>query len=135
MAHRFRKNLAPPGWHTLTPRIFVHGMTDCIAFLRKVFGARGRYQSDRPTQLTIGDSILMVNEVGARPATGAFLYVYVRDVDLIHRKAVRAGAKSVEAPTQMPYGDRRCMFEDRWGNVWQVATRIKRTTRRSRPRA
>jgi uncharacterized glyoxalase superfamily protein PhnB len=22
----------------------------------------------------------------------------------------------------MPYGDRRAMVEDKWGNVWQIAT-------------
>jgi len=22
----------------------------------------------------------------------------------------------------MPYGDRRCMVEDQWGNTWQIAT-------------
>jgi uncharacterized glyoxalase superfamily protein PhnB len=24
----------------------------------------------------------------------------------------------------MPYGDRRGMVEDAWGNVWQIATRL-----------
>jgi uncharacterized glyoxalase superfamily protein PhnB len=28
----------------------------------------------------------------------------------------------VEPPGDMPYGDRRAMVEDRWGNVWQIAT-------------
>jgi len=25
-------------------------------------------------------------------------------------------------PAEMPYGDRRAMVKDRWGNVWQFAT-------------
>lgn len=24
----------------------------------------------------------------------------------------------------MPYGDRRCMVEDQWGNTWQIATHL-----------
>ena len=32
------------------------------------------------------------------------------------------GANSVEAPTDTPYGDRRGMVEDKWGNTWQIAT-------------
>jgi len=28
----------------------------------------------------------------------------------------------LEEPSDMPYGDRRGMVEDRWGNVWQIAT-------------
>ncbi|MCA3871704.1 MAG: VOC family protein, partial [Burkholderia sp.] len=27
-----------------------------------------------------------------------------------------------EAPADMPYGDRRAMVKDAWGNVWQIAT-------------
>ena len=32
------------------------------------------------------------------------------------------GARSLEEPSDTPYGDRRGMLEDRWGNTWQVAT-------------
>jgi uncharacterized glyoxalase superfamily protein PhnB len=28
----------------------------------------------------------------------------------------------IEESSDMPYGDRRGMVEDRWGNVWQIAT-------------
>jgi len=27
------------------------------------------------------------------------------------------------APADMPYGDRRAMVRDEWGNTWQIATR------------
>jgi uncharacterized glyoxalase superfamily protein PhnB len=116
-------NSAPPGRRTVTPRLFVKGSRDLCTFLRSVFGATGRYHADRPTELRIGDSTLMVNEVGARPATSACLYVYVRDVDLAYRRALRAKARSLEAPLVTSYGEYRCMFEDRWGTVWQVAER------------
>jgi hypothetical protein len=36
--------------------------------------------------------------------------------------ALDAGARSLEGPSVMPYGDCRGMVEDRWGNVWQIAT-------------
>jgi hypothetical protein len=45
-----------------------------------------------------------------------------RDVDDTYRLAVSAGAVSVEEPRNLPYGDRRAMVEDRWGNIWQIAT-------------
>jgi uncharacterized glyoxalase superfamily protein PhnB len=32
------------------------------------------------------------------------------------------GARSLEEPSDLPYGDRRGMVADRWGNVWQIAT-------------
>jgi uncharacterized glyoxalase superfamily protein PhnB len=66
----------------------------------------------------------MISDTSFREAMGAFLYVYVENTDETYRLALRAGARSLEEPADMPYGDRRCMFEDRWGNTWQVATHI-----------
>ena len=77
---------------------------------------------DRPTVVRIGDSNLMVGLVGPRPATAAFLYVYVDHADATYQRALDAAATSLEAPLDTPYGDRRAMVEDRWGNVWQIAT-------------
>jgi len=58
-----------------------------------------------------------------RPPTPACLYVYVPDVDATYRRAVRSRARVLEKPLDTPYGDRRCMDADRWGNTWQIATR------------
>jgi uncharacterized glyoxalase superfamily protein PhnB len=52
----------------------------------------------------------------------AFLYVYVDDADDVYLRALRAGATSLEEPSDTPYGDRRGMVQDRWGNTWQIAT-------------
>ena len=58
-----------------------------------------------------------------RPAMPAFLYVHVADVDQTYRRAVEAGAESLEAPSDQSYGDRRAMVKDAWGNLWQIASR------------
>ena len=63
----------------------------------------------------------MIGDAGVRDVTWAFLYVYVSDVDETYRRAIEAEAHSLEEPFDMPYGDRRCMVEDRWGNTWQIA--------------
>ena len=69
----------------------------------------------------------MVSESGPRESTQAFLYLYVEDADATYRRAIAAGAVSLEEPTDMPYGDRRAMIRDPGGNVWQIATcRAKR---------
>ena len=52
----------------------------------------------------------------------AFLYVYVNDTDATYQRALDAGARSLEKPADMHYGDRRGMVEDKWGNTWQIAT-------------
>jgi PhnB protein len=112
----------PEGWHTLTPRVFVSDPEGFVAFLRTVFDAEGEFKSGSPAEMRIGDSLLMVSEVGPRELTTAFLYAYVEDADATYRQAIAAGAASLEAPLDTPYGDRRAMVEDRWGNTWQIAT-------------
>ncbi len=111
----------PDGWHTLTPRTVASDVAGLVEFLRRTFGATGELRTDRPVVLRIGDSVLMISGVGPREATPAFLYVYVDDADATYRRALEAGATSLEAPGDTPYGDRRAMVKDRWGNVWQIA--------------
>ena len=119
-----RSRFTPAGWHTVTPRIVVHHAQQCVVFVKHVFGATGDYRSDMPTILNIGDSIVMVTEAGIRDPCPAFLYVYVDDTDETYRRAVAAGARSLEEPSDLPYGDRRGMVEDEWGNTWQIATHL-----------
>jgi uncharacterized glyoxalase superfamily protein PhnB len=115
----------PEGWHTVTPRIAARDAKQLVAFLHKVFGATGEYRPDVPAEVRIGDSLVMVSEAGVRSPMPAFLYVYVPDTGMTYRRALKAGARTLEPPSDMPYGDRRCMVEDKWGNTWQIATRLK----------
>jgi PhnB protein len=113
---------APPGRHTLTPRIVVRDAGGLIHFLRRAFNVTGEVQNDRPSEIEIGDSVIMISDAGPREVMPAFLYVYVDDVDATYRRALEAGATSVEEPLDLPYGDRRGMVRDAWGNLWQIAT-------------
>jgi hypothetical protein len=54
----------PDGFHTVTPRIVVADAGALVRFLRVVFGATGELRIDAPSQLTIGDSLVMVSEAG-----------------------------------------------------------------------
>ena len=113
----------PPGWHTVTPRIIVHNARNLVDFVKQVFGATGDYHPQAPAELRIGDSIIMISDTGARDAMPACLYVYVENADATWQRAIDAGAQSLEAPLNTPYGDRRGMVKDKWGNTWQIATR------------
>jgi len=117
-------NFAPQGWHTVTPKLVVDDARQAVEFLKQVFEATGDYLSDRPSVISIGDSIIMIGEVGIRSAVTSFLYVYVQDADATYQRALNAGARSLEKPIETPYGDRRCMIEDQWGNTWQIATHM-----------
>jgi len=115
------KNI-PQGWHSVTPRLVVADTALLVEFLKQAFGATGEYRSDRPSVVTIGDSPVMVSGVGPREAMPSFLYLYVDDIDTTYQRALQAGASSLEAPTETPYGDRRAMVQDPCGNFWQIAT-------------
>ena len=113
----------PDGRRTVTPRVITDDVAGLVGFLKIVFGAVGELQSAAPTEMRIGDSVVMISDGGGeRQAMPAFLYVYVENADETYRRAIAAGALSIERPTDMPYGDRRAMVRDSWGNVWQIAT-------------
>ena len=123
-----RSHFTPEGWHTVTPRIVVHEARQLVEFVKHVFGATGEYRPDTPAVLRIGDSFVMISAAGIRDPTPAFLYVYVENTDETYRRAVEAGARSLEDPSDLPYGDRRGVVEDKWGNTWQIATYLGNTT-------
>jgi len=112
----------PEGWHSVTPRLVVRDPAKLVQFLKDAFGASGEYAADAPSQMRLGDSIVMVSGVGPRAAMQGFLYLYVDDTDATYRRALAAGATSLEEPKETPYGDRRAMVTDPCGNDWQIAT-------------
>ena len=112
----------PAGWPSLIPRIAVDDPEALVGFIKHVFGATGDFNPQRPSDLRIGDSMLMVGSTIERSPMPAFLYIYVEDADAVFRHALDHGAKPIEEPQDMPYGDRRAMVRDPWGNAWQIAT-------------
>ncbi|HKM98989.1 MAG TPA: VOC family protein [Candidatus Binataceae bacterium] len=112
----------PEGWHSVTPRLFVQEALKLVDFLKHAFGATGTFRSDGPSEIRIGDSIVLVGEAGLREAMPTFLYLYLDDTDAAYRRALEAGAIAIEEPADMHYGDRRATVRDPFGNIWQIAT-------------
>ena len=113
----------PDGWHTVTPRIMVRDPETLITFVKQVFHAKGEFRPGLPAEIRIGDSVVMISDGGSlREPAPAFLYVYVEDADSTYSRAIAANAVSIEAPADMPYGDRRATVKDPWENTWQIAT-------------
>jgi PhnB protein len=119
----------PDGYHTVTPYLVVADAEKVLDFTIKAFGAKETVRMPGPggkvahAEVKIGDSIVMMGS----PAPGrhlmpAQIYLYVEDTDGTYKKAVAAGAKSVEEPNDAFYGDRRAAVEDSQGNLWFIAT-------------
>ena len=122
--------LIPAGYHAVTPRMVVADVAAEVAFLRTVFGALGEVSPGGPAEIRIGDSLILVSGAAQRDPFPAFLYIYVDDADATYERALSAGATSLEAPMDTPYGDRRAMIADDFGNVFQVAHRLASAGRR-----
>jgi PhnB protein len=130
----------PQNYPRVSPHLSVQGAAEALAFYKDVLGATERMRMEAPNgmvahaELQIGDSVVMVGEempggndpspktVGGSPVA---LFVYVEDVDDVHRRAIEAGAITVSEPEDHFYGDRVAMFDDPFGHRWNVATHIE----------
>jgi uncharacterized glyoxalase superfamily protein PhnB len=122
----------PPGYHSVNPYIVVDDADQLITFIVDVFGGRDVGITRRPdggidhADVYVGDSIVMISGASDRwPARPCVQFVYVDDVDAVYRTALRAGAESILAPTDQPYGDRVGGVHDPSGNRWWIATHVR----------
>ncbi len=116
----------PEGWHSITPRLVVGDPARLVEFLKSAFAATGIYNQNRPSEIRIGDSIVMVSGISEGvPSNPAYLYLYLADVDAAYKRALSGGGVSIDAPRDTHYGDRRATIRDPAGNTWQIATHLE----------
>ena len=110
---------------TVTPYLIRPNALRMVDFLKAAFNASeiGVYKSPEGKLmhaiLRVGDGALEMGEGEGAPSA---FYLYVPDADTVYRQALDAGAKSLYAPADQPYGDRVGGVEDAWGNTWYIAT-------------
>jgi uncharacterized glyoxalase superfamily protein PhnB len=73
--------------------------------------------------VTIGDSVIELGDNAGVPPSA--FYLFVPDVDAVYDRALRAGAMSLSAPANQPYGHRSGGVKDPWGNNWYIASELK----------
>jgi len=130
----------PEGYPQVTPYLIVDDASAAIDFYSNVFGAKERVRMPAPegkighAELQLGDSLIMLADefpdmgnrsprsVGGSPVT---VSVYTEDVDDVHERALKAGAKELRPVENQFYGDRAGQFEDPFGHRWSVATHVE----------
>lgn len=122
----------PEGYSSVSPYLVVDGADATIAFLEAVFGAvplrRFPNESGRVlhAEVRLDDTVIMLGDkVEGRPVCPADVHVYVADVDATYRRALDAGATSVQEPVKKQDEDKRGGVKDPTGTTWWIATKVE----------
>jgi uncharacterized glyoxalase superfamily protein PhnB len=67
---------------------------------------------------------MIADSVEGWPPVPAHVHVYVSDVDETYRRALDAGAESVQVPVRQGDEDKRGGIRDARGTTWWIATTI-----------
>ena len=120
----------PEGLRTVNSYLHAIGADKLIDFVKQAFGAEevDVYRAKAGGSVThakirLGDTILEMSEVhGQYEPIRMGLHFYVSDVDAVYHRALLAGATSISAPSDQPYGERAAGIKDPAGNSWFLAT-------------
>jgi len=121
----------PAGYTSVAPYLIVDGAGRLIEFLTRTFDAvelrrfpdaAGKVMH---AEVRLDDTVVMLADSAPDwPPIGAHVHVYVRDVDHAYRRALEAGAQSVQAPVQKDDADKRGGVKDASGTTWWIATKV-----------
>lgn len=130
----------PEGYHTITPSLTCKNARQAMEFYKNAFGAKETICMEGPggsighAELTIGDSVIMVNDEFPGMSTaptglgGSYLFLYVDDCDAVFNRAVAAGAQVTMPLADQFWGDRFGKLTDPFGYNWGVATHVEDVT-------
>lgn len=135
-----KRAACPPGMSWLSPYLTVKDGNASLEFYTRAFGFEKKMTVPGPdgtimhAEMVWRNNVFMFSPEGPRcpsrcPATSGAaspigIYVYCDDVDAMFARATAAGAKAMQPPQDMFYGDRVCQLEDPNGYSWWFATNI-----------
>jgi uncharacterized glyoxalase superfamily protein PhnB len=123
----------PKGYRAVTPGISASGAGRLAEFLERALGATVQECTKNADGtighgvLQIGDSLVEIGEARPEcPARPCGIHLYSPDTDALYKRAVDAGARTLQAPKDETYGDRAAAVQDPAGNQWYLATRLEK---------
>lgn len=127
----FTTSFKPDGYNSVSPYLIVAGASETIAFLEQALGATELRRFPGPdgklmhAEVRIDDTVVMLADGNDRwPPVPAHVHVYVPDVDATYKRALAAGAASVQEPIKKEDEDKRGGVKDAGGTTWWIATRV-----------
>jgi PhnB protein len=121
----------PSHYTSVAPYLVVNGAERTIRFLVQVLGAveLRRYANDAGrllhAEVRIDDTVVMLADGGDDwPPMPSHVHVYVPDVDATYKRALEAGATSVQEPVQKEDDDKRGGVKDPGGTTWWISTQV-----------
>jgi PhnB protein len=122
----------PAGYTTVAPYLIVDGAAKTIEFLTRVFGAKELRRFPGPdgklmhAEVRIDDTVVMLADgASGWPPIPSHVHIYVPDVDAIYKRALDAGATSVEAPVKKDAPDKRGGVKAAGGTTWWIGTKVE----------
>jgi uncharacterized glyoxalase superfamily protein PhnB len=120
---------------TIVPILIYDDVGEAIEWLCRAFGFSERLRQERHgvighAQLSVGDGALMLGRQGgpfrSPRADGIAQYVHVTvpDVDRHFERAKECGARIVQPPADMPFGERQYTAQDHAGHWWTFSQHV-----------
>ncbi len=123
----------PEGLRSVQPFLHLRGADKMISFLEKAFGAEVKGSVPKSPEehvlhatIQIGDNTLELDEAhGEFQPMPCHLHLHVPNAAALYERALRAGAISIDAPSDKPYG-RSAGVKDPFGNSWYMTAPIQK---------
>lgn len=120
---------------TIVPVLIYEDVGQAIDWLCRAFGFSERLRAERGgvighAQLAVAEGAIMLGRQGgpfrspqANEVT-QYVHVTVADVDRHFENAKQCGARVVQAPTDMPFGERQYTAQDHAGHWWTFSQHV-----------
>lgn len=119
----------PEGLHTVTPYLTVPDTDALVEFMGRAFGAEETFRArgtagGAHVEVRLGDSMVMIGGTPDCEPRPSEIFLYMEGVDDIYDRALKAGATTIEEPSDQPALDFGT-FEQRSGE--QTAAKIPKS--------
>ena len=121
---------------TVVPILVYEDVAQAVEWLRDTFGFKERLRVEGRggvvyhAQLSVAEGAIMLGRQGGEfrapqgDAVSQYVTVHIPDVDSHFEHARECGARIVNEPRDMPFGERQYTVADPWGHRWTFSQSV-----------